>query len=88
MCRLCEEPHTARCHREIVSVSGITFAGEEIRQSATIGIQFHRMGTAMTNSFLTAVRSTLSTIDAGITRVILLLWVSTLLDHRRHGRHF
>jgi hypothetical protein len=86
MCRLCEEPHTARRHREIVSVSGITFAGEEIRQSATIGIQFHRMGTAMTNSFLAAVRSTLSTIDAGIARVILLFWISTLQEQRRHER--
>jgi hypothetical protein len=49
---------------------------------------FIEWGTAMTHSFQAAVRNTLSTIDAGITRVILLFWVSTLLDHRRHGRHF
>jgi hypothetical protein len=51
-------------------------------------INFTEWGRAMTNSFQAAVRSTLSTIDAGIARIILLFWVSTLLDHRRHGRHF
>jgi len=86
MYRLCEEPHTAGRHREIVCVSGITFAGAEMRQSPTIGIQFHRMGTVMTNNFLAAVRSTLSIIDAGIARVILLFWISTLQEQRRHER--
>jgi hypothetical protein len=46
----------------------------------------HRTGTTMISSFLAAVRSTLSTIDAGIARVILLFWISTLQQHRRHGR--
>jgi hypothetical protein len=40
----------------------------------------------MISSFLAAVRSTLSTIDAGIARVILLFWISTLQQQRRHGR--
>jgi hypothetical protein len=42
---------------------------------------------AMISSFLAAVRSTHSTIDAGIARVILLFWISTLRGQRRHGRH-
>jgi len=40
----------------------------------------------MTNSFLAAVRTTLSTLDAGIARVILLFWTSTLQEQRRHER--
>ena len=40
----------------------------------------------MTNNFLAAVRSTLSIIDAGIARVILLFWISTLQEQRRHER--
>jgi hypothetical protein len=41
----------------------------------------------MISSFLAAVRSILSTIDAGIARVILLFWISTLRGQRRYGRH-
>ncbi len=41
----------------------------------------------MISSFPEAVRSILSTIDAGIARVILLLWISTLQQQRGHGRH-
>ena len=40
----------------------------------------------MTNIFLTAVRGILSTVDASLTRVILLAWISTLQAQRRFGR--
>jgi hypothetical protein len=41
----------------------------------------------MISSFLAAVGRILAAIDAGIARVILLFWISTLRRQRRHGRH-
>ncbi len=43
------------------------------------------MGSAMSNIFM-AVKPALSAIDAVMTRAILLFWISTLQELRRHGR--
>jgi hypothetical protein len=46
------------------------------------------MGAAMISIFLAAVRFGLVIVDAGIARIILRFWISTLLAQRRHGRQF
>jgi hypothetical protein len=46
------------------------------------------MGAAMISIVLSTVRFGLVILDAGIARIILRFWISTLVAQRRHGRQF